>query len=284
MGFYERFTLVSVVIDKCYLIVYIGVCIYDREREYNMDPNLVKFAEDWSKKVTERARKIRESYKPTVEDIAKFQNELDALGMHLVQQQFPSFVWMDHYRKRVVGTTPQFFIVANTSDGTYNLIKDIPVHAVSLSFLRDINKPPVLSYVYDTFNNKSYWADTASYEAGKPIRTTKTETIEDSTLSVDPKDACDSVNDCKVFRRFGSLSLELCWLAAGKLDGVIYLSNAFDMAYFSAPLHILEKAGGKLTLPNGKPFKFEMDFNTKSTFVASANEVLHRRLLEKVKA
>ena len=71
-------------------------------------------------------------------------------------------------------------------------------------------------------------------------------------------------------RRPGSAAIDLCWLAAGRIDGFweLYL-HPWDTA---AALVIVEEAGGKITQVDGRPYSI---FDES---VVAANPRLHSRL------
>jgi myo-inositol-1(or 4)-monophosphatase len=74
-------------------------------------------------------------------------------------------------------------------------------------------------------------------------------------------------------RRLGSAALDLCYVAAGRLDGFWEIRlNAWDVA---AGALIVQEAGGKVTNVRGGE-----DFITKPQSVLAANAALHAKMLE----
>ena len=56
---------------------------------------------------------------------------------------------------------------------------------------------------------------------------------------------------CQDVRRTGCASLDLCWVACGRLDGYVELSlQPWD---YAAGMRIAAEAGGKVTAPDGSP-------------------------------
>jgi len=242
-----------------------------------MDANLFGIGNNWLKEISEMAHRISRKY--SVQEMDKFHAELDGRGILLLKEAFTSFTWMDHHRIKVIGSTPQYYVVANTSDGTYNLLRGLPVHACSISFMKKPDETPVLSMIRDTFRGDTFIADREGVRLnGKVIKTSDTEKISDALLSVDPRDVNDELKKALVYRRLGAFSLEMGWLASGYLDSIIQ-SNEMDWAYFPAALHILEKAGGTATDLKGSPLKFKLDLNSGSNILASGNKTLHKEIL-----
>jgi fructose-1,6-bisphosphatase/inositol monophosphatase family enzyme len=245
-----------------------------------MDANLFRIGNNWLKEMSELALRIRDKYK--VQQMKEFHSELDGRGVLLLKEAFSSFTWMDHWRIKVIGTSPQYYVVANTSDGTYNLLRGLPVHACSISFMKKPDEEPVLSLIKDTFRGDIFIADREGVRLnGKPIKTSKTENISDALLSVDPRDMNEELKEALVYRRLGSFSLEMGWLASGYLDSIIQ-PKEMDWAHFPAALHILKKAGGVVTNTDGAPINFKLDINSGSNVIASGNGNLHREVLKRV--
>ena len=73
-------------------------------------------------------------------------------------------------------------------------------------------------------------------------------------------------------RRAGSAALDLCYVAAGRLDGFWEFNlNSWDTA---AGVLIVEEAGGKVTRFNGEPF----EINSRETL--ASNGVVHPALMQ----
>jgi fructose-1,6-bisphosphatase/inositol monophosphatase family enzyme len=246
-----------------------------------MDANLFTIANTWIRDISEMAHRIKKQY--TIQQMKEFHTELDARGILLLKQAFKSFTWMDHSRIKVIGSTPQYYVVANSSDGTYNLLRGLPVHSCSISFMRKPNEEPILSVIRDTFRGDVFIADRQGVRLnGKPITSSKTTEISDALISIDPRDLNDDLKEALVYRRLGAFSLEMGWLAAGYLDSLVQF-NEMDWAHFPAALHILKKAGGIATDTKGLEPKFKLDINSGSSVVASGNATLQRALLKKIK-
>ena len=81
---------------------------------------------------------------------------------------------------------------------------------------------------------------------------------------------------CQGVRRTGSAALNLCDVAAGRFDVLWGLSTKiWDIA---AGVLLIQEAGGVVSSPEGG----EVDLGS-GRFLASANMVLHRQLLEMVR-
>ena len=83
---------------------------------------------------------------------------------------------------------------------------------------------------------------------------------------------------CHDVRRLGSAALDLCWVAAGRLDG--YWEQSLRPWDAAAGALILQEAGGKITDFSGKPFEKIQDYG--QTLLAS-NGKLHAQMLRLIR-
>ena len=73
-------------------------------------------------------------------------------------------------------------------------------------------------------------------------------------------------------RRTGCASLDLCWVACGRLEGYVELSlQPWD---YAAGLLLVEEAGGRVTDPQGRPLSL-----TQGGPLLASNGRLHSALI-----
>ena len=90
--------------------------------------------------------------------------------------------------------------------------------------------------------------------------------------SVEARIFLELLERCQSVRRLGSAALNLCYVAAGRLDAYWALNvKAWDVA---AGWLLVEEAGGKVTAPEGGAVDLQ-----KPRLVSSATESLHLELL-----
>ena len=81
---------------------------------------------------------------------------------------------------------------------------------------------------------------------------------------------------CQDVRRTGCASLDLCWVACGRLEGYVELSlQPWD---YAAGLLLVEEAGGSVTAPDGTPLSL-----TAGSGVLASNKILHSALIDALK-
>lgn len=171
--------------------------------------------------------------------------------------------------------------VIDPIDGTTNFAHTLPQCSVSIALCYQ-NKP-ILAGVKNPITGETFLAQ-AGHGAtlnGQKICVSKTSSLSQSLLvtgfpynrfSHMPKllsrfgyflDACHDV------RRLGSAALDLCWVAAGRLDG--YWEEFLHPWDVAAGILILQEAGGKVTGFDGKPFKKLEDYGR--TLLASNGKI-----------
>lgn len=156
----------------------------------------------------------------------------------------------------VTGSAERFWII-DPLDGTTNFIHRYPVFSISIALWEEGRT--VLGAVYDPTRDELYEAvrGGGAFCNGAGIRVSGATALEHSLLGTGfpfsvPQYVDQYLNvfknlflECRGMRRAGSAALDLCHVAAGRLDGFweLYL-KPWDMA---AGALIVEEAGGAVT-------------------------------------
>ena len=177
--------------------------------------------------------------------------------------------------------------VIDPLDGTNNFAHGFPVFAVSIAFIhRGILEVGV---VHDPMRNEIFVASsrTDAYLNGAKITVSRTEDISQSLIATGfPYHRSPGTeNNLDYFisfwyaaqgiRRAGSAALDICYTAAGRLDGFWELKlKPWDM---SAGALIAKKAGAVVTDFDGNPWQLQSDR------IVVANPKIHRQMLDIIK-
>ena len=150
-------------------------------------------------------------------------------------------------------------------DGTTNLIHGFRHSAISLALAE--GEQVLLGMIYDPFAEELFTAQRGqgAFCNGRPIHVSRVQTLSGSLCSVGTNPGCREQSDaafrlmravydhCHDIRRIGAASIELCYVACGRLDG--YLEHGLRPWDFAAGKLILQEAGGKVTDYRGdEPF------------------------------
>jgi myo-inositol-1(or 4)-monophosphatase len=180
------------------------------------------------------------------------------------------------------GEEAEFRWIIDPLDGTVNYAHGFPIYCVSIGL--EYKGKILAGAVYDPERDELFHAarGMGSFMNKKKISISKETNLERAllatgfsyTVGTDRKNNLGlfarMVKKAQAVRRPGSAAIDLCWLAAGRIDGFweLYL-HPWDTA---AALVIVEEAGGKVTRMNGNPYSV---FNDD---ILAGNSRLHKAI------
>lgn len=169
-------------------------------------------------------------------------------------------------------------------DGTTNLIHDFRHSAISLALAE--GDCVLLGIIFDPFANELFTAQMGggAFCNGRAIHVSDTANLSDSLCSAGTNPGCRAQADaafrrmraiydrCHDIRRIGAASIELCYVACGRIDG--YLEHGLKPWDYAAGKRIVEEAGGRITdFHRGAP-----SLCTKSCDILATNGYIHHDL------
>lgn len=169
-------------------------------------------------------------------------------------------------------------------DGTYNAVHGIPFYTVSIAY----GEGGVLEqgFVRDLCSGETFSAvrGKGAYLDERPIRVSKTDLLEESAISLygrkfDPSTVLPLGEKIRRWRLLGASSLELAYVACGRLDGFVDVRNTLRITDAAAGIVLCEAAGGTVTGRDGLPVAFPDRVNTGRCLIAT-NAVLHTKIIE----
>ncbi|MGE0490324.1 MAG: inositol monophosphatase family protein [Vulcanimicrobiota bacterium] len=170
-------------------------------------------------------------------------------------------------------------------DGTNNFAHGLPHFAVSMALYQ--HDLPQVALTYDPVKQELFEAVAGEgfFLNRRPGRVSQREELVESMLATgfpydrhtDPHNNVAQLEAfltrCRGIRRFGSASLDLAYVAAGRYDGFWeYKLGPWDVA---AGILLVREAGGKVTATDGKP----ISLTSKVALVAS-NGKIHDAMVE----
>lgn len=188
------------------------------------------------------------------------------------------------------------YVTADPIDGTTNLMRGIPFYATSIA----ISTKPILNTVHaslvaDLFHDITYIAQKGKGAQcnSQKINPSKNMSIEEAVIGMDlntykvqkiiPR-LNSLIQETKHIRHFGANALELCYVADGTTDAFIDIRGKLRTTDTAAAWLIIKEAGAIITTPEGKPLNAKLDPKQKVSFVAAANQKIHRTILTLIKA
>jgi myo-inositol-1(or 4)-monophosphatase len=188
------------------------------------------------------------------------------------------------------------YITADPIDGTTNLTRGIPFYATSIAISTKATLNTVhASLVADLFHDIAYTAqkDKGAYRNNQKIAPSKTTSLEEAVIGVDlntykvsqiaPR-LTSLIQRTSHIRHLGANALELCYVADGTTDAFIDIRGKLRATDTAAAWLIIKEAGAKITTPDGKPLNVKLDPKQKVTFIAAANQKIHKTILNLLKA
>lgn len=169
-------------------------------------------------------------------------------------------------------------------DGTINFAHGIPLNCVSIGI--ELKGEIVMAAVFNPHLNEFYFAEKSkgAFLNDKPIKVSEeTQTIKACLVTGFPYTYINEPNGpLEIFekfirkgvpvRRLGSAAIDLCWVAAGRLDG--FYEHKLEPWDSAAGYLIVEEAGGKVTDLQGNKFSV---YQHK---VLATNGKIHDEMLE----
>lgn len=204
----------------------------------------------------------------------------------VISSAFPGHAFLAEENQPGIKTEGQYVWVIDPIDGTANYAHTFAHSGISIGLAKD--GVPVLGGVMDIFTGEEFIAQKGKGAKlnGKKIQVSKISKLDESLLVTGfPFDRSmmekvhlpvfkDFMMICHDVRRTGSASLDLCWTAAGRLDGYWeYTLNPWDVC---AGKLILEEAGGKVTDFKGKQWR---DVKTYGLETLATNGKIHKEML-----
>ena len=222
-------------------------------------------------------------YKGVIDIVTEVDRESQRLIFEMLKDAFPSYGLLGEESSQPIRTEGPIWIV-DPLDGTTNYARDYPLFAVSIALEK--NGEVVAGVVYNPLLDELFAAEKGSGATlnGAPVHVAQTQELGKALLATGfPYDVwTNPVNNYAEWERFmqrtmsvrcdGSAALDLCHVAAGRLDGYWELDvEAWDMA---AGALIVQEAGGMVSLTSGEPL------NLYQRNILASNGHLHESMLE----
>ncbi len=154
-------------------------------------------------------------------------------------------------------------------DGTTNFLNGIPHFAISIAL--KIKNEIVSGVIYDPIKDEMFYAEknNGAYLNNKRIRVSKKNNLDNCLFATGGK------NEIKTklnIRKFGSASLDLAYLAAGRYDG--FFQKNLSLWDVAAGLILIKESGGKVNEIN-----LEKNNNVK---IYASNNSIHEKMLDNI--
>lgn len=251
------------------------------ERELNTARESVKAGGEILRRLFGQGHRIMK--KGHIDLVTDADLKVESTILKTIRQNFPTDTLLSEEAGRKPKDSRRTWIV-DPLDGTTNFVHGFPFFAISIAL--EIEKEIVLGVVYNPLMEEHFEAvkGMGAYLNEMPIQISRTADLEESLLATGF--AYDiHENPHGVLRRFqrmivraqgirrpGSAAIDLCYVAAGKLDG--FWEEGLKPWDTAAGFLIVREAGGKVTTMAGETFSPYL-----RTIVA-ANPFIHETMIE----
>ena len=177
-------------------------------------------------------------------------------------------------------------IVIDPIDGTTNFIHGIPL--VGIVVARIVKGELTDGVIFNPVLNEFYWASKGkgAWCNNKRLRVSKRQNLNDCIIGTGIPHAnmtyknylleIDNISkNCAGLRRMGAASIDLAYVAAGKLDG--FWEKNLNLWDVSSGVILIREAGGKISKPDGENWLNE------SRDIVASNHLIHDELIKKLK-
>lgn len=220
-------------------------------------------------------------YKGEVDLVTEADEKAEQTVKEVLGETFPNYGVLAEESGELSGEGGTRWVI-DPLDGTTNYAHSLPIFAVSIA-LEKMGEV-VLGVVHDPMSEETYAAERGGGAAlnGQPIRVSETDELIRALLATGfpyDRDEIPAVLDLfgrfarltQSMRRLGSAALDMCYVAAGRLDG--YYERGIKAWDIAAGTLILEEAGGRVTDYHGH----ELDLEGEE--VVASNGLLHPALI-----
>jgi myo-inositol-1(or 4)-monophosphatase len=221
-------------------------------------------------------------YKGEVDLVTEVDEQAEQVIREILLGAFPTYGMLAEEGGALVGEEDARWIV-DPLDGTTNYAHGFPIFAVSIALERA--GEVILGVVHDPIREESYVAEQSRGATlnGEPISVSDTEKLIQALIATGfPYDRPKMPEALELFgrfaaitrgmRRLGSTALDLCYVAAGRLDG--YYERGIWAWDIAAGSLILEEAGGKVTDYRGGMLDLE------GREIVASNGALHATMMK----
>ena len=176
-------------------------------------------------------------------------------------------------------------IVIDPIDGTSNFIHGIP--HVSIVIGKIVDNEITDGIILNPILNEFYWASygKGSWCNNKRIRVSKRQDLSNCLIGTGAPfgkriyhnyyQELKNISELTAgVRRFGAASLDLAYVASGKIDG--FWEKDLNLWDVISGVLLIKEAGGRISEPNGNIW------NTKSRDILASNTSIHQKLIEKL--
>jgi len=233
-------------------------------------------------------RGIRVDKKGTIDLVTEVDLAVEHMFRDLVADRFPDHQVLAEELGGSAATPPGPCWVFDPIDGTTNYAHGLPIFCASLAL--EIDGVAQIAAIYDPNRRELFTAERGggAFLNGLPLRVSSARTLVDAMLVTGfPYDVHGRIGEivglfgafvsrARAVRRLGSAAIDLCYVAAGRLDG--FWESDLKPWDIAGGALVVTEAGGRVTNMEGAPF------TSRGRHILATNGELHDAMLEVIRA
>ena len=222
--------------------------------------------------------------KGTIDLVTEVDVAVERMFRALVAERFPDHHVLAEEMGGAAEAPPGPCWVFDPIDGTTNFAHGLPIFCASLAL--EIGGVAEVAAVYDPNRKELFTAERGggAFLNGRPLRVSSATSLVNAMLVTGfPYDVHTRVDEIvglfaafvgqvRAVRRLGSAAIDLCYVAAGRMDG--FWERDLKPWDIAGGALIVTEAGGRITNMDGRPF------TSRGGHVLATNGHLHNVMLE----
>jgi len=243
--------------------------------------SIIKEAGTLLKNYSEKKFKIY--YKGDIDPVTTADKKIEKFIIKNLKKYFPEYSILSE-EKGLKKLKSHFCFIIDPLDGTVNFSHHFPVFAISIALT--YKEKIIFGATYDVKRDELFYAskNNGSYLNKKKIYVSNTNKLKKALLTTGfpyyiwkkPKRVIKILKNilthAQGVRRLGAATIDLCWLACGRIDG--FWEEGLKIWDTAAGKIIIEEAGGKVTDYSGK------NFTLKANTIVASNGFLHKEIVK----
>lgn len=224
--------------------------------------------------------------KGTIDLVTEVDLAVERMFRALVADRLPGYAVLGEELGGASSIPPGPCWVFDPIDGTTNYAHGVPIFCASLAL--EVDGVAEIAAIYDPTRRELFTAErgAGAFLNGRPLHVSSAETLVDAVLVTGfPYDVHQRVDEivglfaafvgqARAVRRLGSAAIDLCYVAAGRMDG--FWESDLKPWDIAAGALIVAEAGGRVSNLAGGPFA------SRGGDVLATNGRLHDAMLETI--